>query len=255
MLSAPGRRGSGPTTVTCPGSDRDELDGADRVAGQDGPGQLRVGAERLGHRDRTGLEGRARLARSVAGTRGPGTATRPRCVDGPRPRKARTASPVAGGATRGERRGDRAGLWCEPPTAGRAARPPGWPAGRWSRPRRAPARRAHGPGRTGAAPRASAGPAPPGSRARAPGSSRRARICSARVQRTGLGHGARARRPWRGARPSVSSSGTTTISSWPFLHQPVDDRLEGRAWTSSRNARLDACRSGRIATHLRRRAP
>src|SRR5215218_5408115 len=37
-------------------SDRHELDGTHEVARQDGPGDLRVGPERLGHRDRTGLE-------------------------------------------------------------------------------------------------------------------------------------------------------------------------------------------------------
>jgi hypothetical protein len=79
-------------------SDGDELDGADGVAGQDGAGQLRVGAERLGDRDRAGLEGE--LGGPVGQEAGSQEQRGDRDVPAALGRKARTASPVAGGRPR-----------------------------------------------------------------------------------------------------------------------------------------------------------
>ena len=63
-------------------SDRDQLDGADGVAGQHGAGDLGVGAQRLGDGDGAGLEGQ--LGGPVGQeARAPGTARRPRCGGGP----------------------------------------------------------------------------------------------------------------------------------------------------------------------------
>ena len=163
-------------------SDRDELDGADGVAGQDRARDLRVGAERRGHGDRAGLE------RELGGpvrqrARAPGTASRRRCAGGPRRGTAGRPRRSPGERPRRTPRRSAACAWS--PTAGRAGRRPGWRAGRRSRPRRAPARRARGPGRRSAR-RAAAGRAPRGTPS--PGRARAvARIRRSSWRAVGLG--------------------------------------------------------------------
>ena len=144
-------------------SDGDQLHGADGVAGQDRAGHLRVGAERLGDRDRAGLE--RELGGPVRqGARAPGTATRPRCGGGPRRGTARTASPVAGGAA--EAYAATVGSWCRAPHS-RASRATAWLASGSEEP--AAASTSASSSRTRAslsARRAAAGRAPPGTPAR-----------------------------------------------------------------------------------------
>ena len=162
-----------------------------------------------------------------AGSPGPGTARRPRCGGGPRSRNARTASPVAGGEAEANA-AVTGSLWCEPQS--RASRATAWLASGSLEP--AAASTSASSSRTRAVAQRLAHPHVEhleearleAEDARSPGSAGPRGARWPRRPRSGTSTFA-----WNA---SVSSRGTTTISSWPALHQPVDDRLRTTAWTA-----------------------
>ena len=140
------------------GSDRDELDGADGVARQHGAGDLRVGAERLGHRDGAGLEGELG-GPVVQEARARGTATRRRCGAGPGARN--EPHGLTGGRRASPRRRRRS---TGQPVL--VAPQPGQPVDRLGGQRRRRCRRRPAPGRRARAPARRPAPRAAGGRAR-----------------------------------------------------------------------------------------